>query len=193
MNFVKTKWNKFFLNNFNWTTKNIIQSAFFIALWPILGYFTLPLRILDIHIPFFYFLIWFIGFIFRPYQAFVISFLGHLLFDLFLLFSPFYIFIWLVTGLSAMFISLLNKNSKSLVLCIFLLPFLYICGFFILSVAIFNKNFFFFFTVYPHITIALIIVNPIFNFFVFWSFKKNKALKNLIILGKKETFYSLKQ
>lgn len=174
-----------------WQTRDIVRTAYFVALWPVLGVFSFAFRVFlgDVYLPVFYFLIWFFALISNPIHAFVCAFLGHFLFDLTLIFQPYFLFVWLASGFSAFLISICQKRPRCLFFMLFFLPFSYLLSFLIISLIYFNNQFLSYFFIYPRITIMLLIVNPIFNFCVFLCFRKNAALKKLIWLGRQRLCY----
>ena len=171
-----------------WTVFDIVSAAYLISLWPILGLFVLPLRIIlaEGQIPFFFFLIWFTGLTKKPYFAFVICFLGHLFFDLVFFFNPFFFFIWTASGLAGALIAWLKNCQKWLFLvAALLMPFLYISAFLLVGLIFFNYRFFWrYFVAFPQISIFLVFVNPVFNSFAYLVVRKNTVLQKMILLNR---------
>ncbi len=163
-------------------TQNICEIAVISALWIVLSYISLAFRPLIFNglFPVFYFLVWISGLFFSPQKAFVTTFIGHFLFDVFIFFNIFFIFIWFASGLSSFLISILKWNTFFLsVAAFFLMPLIYFFAFFTIG-SIFFPNPIAYFVTYPGLTFALFFVNPVFNSLVFYYFvKPNFSLKKI--------------
>lgn len=172
----------------SWNVFNIVSAACLISLWPVLAFFTLPLRILitEGQIPFFFFLIWFAGLTKNSYFAFAISFLGHMFFDLVFFFNPFFFFIWIASGCAAALISQLKTRKKTLwIVALVFMPLLYLGAFSVVGSFFFSFRRFFwlYFVAFPQITVFLVIINPIFNVFTYFVLVNNKVLQKMILLN----------
>lgn len=165
-----------------WTTKEIVFATVMVAAWPVLGFFSWGFKVLfsDAFIPLFYFLLWLNALIASPQQTFFSVFLGHMLFDLFFAFNPFFIFVWLASAFSAFFLSCCKNFFYLSFLVAFFLPLFYILAFIIISFFYFGSNFYQYFVIFPRLTFTLLFINPFFALFFYWLFLKNHQLKQII-------------
>ena len=173
-----------FLRNRVWKIRAIVNAACLISFWPVLAVCTLPFRFLFIEaqIPFFFFLIWFIGLTHKSLPAFLIAFLGHFFFDLIFFLNPFFFFLWIASGLISALIAFFKNYWKVLFFLALLLPFFYFLSFFIISLIIFSgSNFWNYFLSFPQTTFVIVFINPFFSFLVYFTFFYNPSLRWLVL------------
>lgn len=165
-----------------WSFQEISCAGIFVALWMTLSVFSVPLKILmhEGYLPIFYFLIWIVGLLFSPPKAFLITIIGHFTFDLIYLPNPLFIFVWLASGFFSATIALLRNQNQWWKLLYVLPPIFYLIAFFIMGYIQFDEPFKYF-GVNFGVTLVLLIVNPIFNFFVITIFRNRPRFINFLI------------